>query len=1163
MFDELRKQIALELTETVNKPVPVQKPGNLGYQDANGDWQIEVTGSKNRVWVNTEGNVIQAVNMGVPLEEDFPVVVEFRPGRETLVRGPFVEQALEYTQDGTSLGIAAPGPHSHRLDSGNVNYVEAQRFEPGLVRPTGIGLLLDVLGFSYEFNGERYSFPSTQKSPAIPTTIDTHRWAVMHVDVSTTPHTITWTYGSSQSTVLPLVKSDAEAIDIGDGFALGYVRTRYGQLTVDPVDDIVDARPWFTNHQRNQPASTVILDSMTGATYTTVQEMQNIFHSAGWAEGGTITDAGGGTVNVAAGSGYIRATDDILDTLLAFDWPAVTGQAITTDAARYIGVEYNSGTPQITIRTIDDFDKNTDFLLGTVVNDGGTLHIQNTPWQVADHAGAMIERLVNTAGFLRASGLLLGESGDGNRYVTVSAGELWYGLTEFHINALDTSVTGSFTMYYSDGGGGFTAVTGQTQWDNTHYDDGSGTLATMSNNWYANLWFYIEPDGDVIGLYGTAQDSNIGNVLDRPIPTSLPLRLQVHGRLIGRIVFKKSATTAEDVQSAFTTSLGTGAATAFSDLSGYASDSQLVLAPVLAPATTERNRITPAAADAKGLVIQAHASQSEDLFAIHASNGTSYYVEVLSNGNVYILSDITTFSNLNISTGLRLYYQTISTYASNLDIILSPHGTGVVQAYDNTNLSSSLNGEAVNSWLVGTQDSGTTKTGLRVSNRRTVAKTTGYGIATRLAWAYNHTAASANQGKTWFEMGNYADADLTSQKFRWGIDAQVGSDGTELMSLDDAGLLTVIDLQVGSTGDQGEMLLRSAEDGAFATVPVPRDDSNLVIDGAFDFWDEQLSLSPPSGASTYVSTMFACALAEDSGDGSACTANRQTFTLGQTSVPGEPVHFFRMRDHITGTPLGNELWAFDYKIEGVQITAGQKMTISFWTYSGPGGTVAINLLQYYGASSPDGSAWATGQEYTLAAATWTYITVTFDVPSLSGITLGDEGTDYLLIRIIKQAGATRSTNLSLPSSSYDVSGDMYFANFKAQIGAIATEFQREDLAVTRSKINRYFWRMADGGTFANIAVGFIRSTTQAHVMMPYRGLMRAAPTISNGGSFQVIYDATGVSVSSFSWGTTQADQNVLMGYATFSAISSTLVGHGAILRRNSDSTAYVQADARL
>lgn len=308
-------------------------------------------------------------------------------------------------------------------------------------------------------------------------------------------------------------------------------------------------------------------------TYTTAQHMQDVFHSSGWVSGGAVTDAGSGNIDIAAGTGLIRATDSAVAQLLFFNWAQSTGNAIPANTVRYVGIEYNAGTPQVVIKTTDSFDSNADFILAIVINEAGTLHIQSTRHAVGDHASQMILRMFGTMPKVRdvqTGGLALGESG--TRNVTVSAGALWEKLEKFTIAAIDTAVSGSFDRYYRDGGSGWTKEAAQTAWPNTQYDNNSGTLITMTNNRYAVLWFYIELDGELVMLYGQAQYVSAAGAEDETAPSSTPDRVTHHGRLIGRLIFKKSAATATEIQSAFDSTFSPTLTTDHGNLSGLGDD---------------------------------------------------------------------------------------------------------------------------------------------------------------------------------------------------------------------------------------------------------------------------------------------------------------------------------------------------------------------------------------------------------------------------------------------------------------------------------------------------------------------------------------------------------------------------------------------------------------
>ncbi|KKM17406.1 hypothetical protein LCGC14_1676100, partial [marine sediment metagenome] len=307
-------------------------------------------------------------------------------------------------------------------------------------------------------------------------------------------------------------------------------------------------------------------------TYSSVQDIITTMLSAGLVSGGIISDAGSETINVAAGTGMIKSSDSNTADLFTFDWAAEAGLAIPTNTSRYIGIEYNAGVPQVLITaTLSDFNGHDKIQLGEVVNEATVLHIQNIPHQSGDGIGHIIDRFQETSDPERGSGIILGESGDANRYVTVTAGTIFNLITKHNIAAFDSSGADRFDIYYV-AVAGFTKVANQQSWDMDSYDDGSFTLQTMTNNRYAVLWFYMEFDGDLVAQYGRGQYVTHALAENEAVPSSAPDRINEHAILIGRLIFKKDTTPSIEVESTFTTVFSGLGVTDHDDLSNVLTD---------------------------------------------------------------------------------------------------------------------------------------------------------------------------------------------------------------------------------------------------------------------------------------------------------------------------------------------------------------------------------------------------------------------------------------------------------------------------------------------------------------------------------------------------------------------------------------------------------------
>jgi len=313
------------------------------------------------------------------------------------------------------------------------------------------------------------------------------------------------------------------------------------------------------------------IETIGDPSYVTLEDLINVLHSAGAITGGAISDAGGETIDVAAGTGFIRTSDDPTVPLLSFDWDEETGLAIPTDTSRHVGIEYNAGVPQVLITDTDsDFNEHDNFHLGDVVNEGGTLHIQNIPHNVGNAVGHIIERLVETTDPQAVGGLILGESADANRYITVTAGSIWNRLTESVIGAFDSSGADRFDIYHRDGGAGFTLVANQQAWDMDSFDDGN--IAGMGANKYAVMWFYMEFDGGLVAQYGRGEYVTQGLAENEEVPATAPDRITEHAILIGRLIFKVDTTPALAVETVFTTTFNKAGVTSHAELAGIATD---------------------------------------------------------------------------------------------------------------------------------------------------------------------------------------------------------------------------------------------------------------------------------------------------------------------------------------------------------------------------------------------------------------------------------------------------------------------------------------------------------------------------------------------------------------------------------------------------------------
>ena len=93
---------------------------------------------------------------------------------------------------------------------------------------------------------------------------------------------------------------------------------------------------------------------------------------------------------------------------------------------------------------------------------------------------------------------------------------------------------------------------------------------------------------------------------------------------------------------------------------------------------------------------------------------------------------------------------------------------------------------------------------------------------------------------------------------------------------------------------------------------------NVVVNGSFAISQRGTSFSAPNG--TYTLDRMRCAQAN-----SADTISQQTFTAGQTDVPGSPKNYLRFA---FGSATANRV--LETRIEDVYTLSGQSITLSFY-----------------------------------------------------------------------------------------------------------------------------------------------------------------------------------------------------------------------------------------
>lgn len=257
---------------------------------------------------------------------------------------------------------------------------------------------------------------------------------------------------------------------------------------------------------------------------------------------------------------------------------------------------------------------------------------------------------------------------------------------------------------------------------------------------------------------------------------------------------------------------------------------------------------------------------------------------------------------------------------------------------------------------------------------------------------------------------------------------------------------------------------------------------NKIINGNFDVWQRGGTQSAATGQ-VYLADRF-CSYSV----GSTVAQSQQTFTVGQTSVPGEPGNFLRAT---TASVAGASNQAFiAQSIEGVRTFAGQQVTLSFYAKSDAARNMAIEFAQTFGTTgSPSAAVTGIGVTTLALTTSWQKFTVTANIPSIANKTITTN--DNLQVTFWMDAGSnfnSRTNSLGQQSGTFD------FAQVQLEAGPTATSFEKRPYAMELMLCQRYY---EVGEVQANFISGAFASYPTAWMFPVYwKVSKRTGPTVT-------------------------------------------------------------------
>lgn len=173
----------------------------------------------------------------------------------------------------------------------------------------------------------------------------------------------------------------------------------------------------------------------------------------------------------------------------------------------------------------------------------------------------------------------------------------------------------------------------------------------------------------------------------------------------------------------------------------------------------------------------------------------------------------------------------------------------------------------------------------------------------------------------------------------------------------------------------------------------PLDAGNLLPNGGLDDWHNGTNFATPASGTETAGNL----VATYDGTIGAFTVSRQTFTLGQTDVPGGPKYYARWDQSSAGA--ASSFRRLRMKVPRVGKYALETVIASIYAKADIARNVTAKLIQSFGTGGGPSA------EVTLVTETWNLTTAwqMFDITSLvsniNGKTLGSAGDDGLILEL--------------------------------------------------------------------------------------------------------------------------------------------------------------------
>jgi len=183
------------------------------------------------------------------------------------------------------------------------------------------------------------------------------------------------------------------------------------------------------------------------------------------------------------------------------------------------------------------------------------------------------------------------------------------------------------------------------------------------------------------------------------------------------------------------------------------------------------------------------------------------------------------------------------------------------------------------------------------------------------------------------------------------------------------------------------------------------------------------------------------------------------------------------------------------KIEDVTRLAGKTVTLSFWARADSAKNIGLEFRQNFGTGgTPSANLDSIGTQLIALTSTWEKKTITVDIPSIAGKTLGTDGvhTSALWLTLWFTAGSafdSRSGGVGTQSGTFDI------AQVQLEAGSAATDFQLRHPANEMALCQRYYEASDSPVGTGTLFSGYTVTQNNYYASCRFQVKKRVIPTI--------------------------------------------------------------------